>query len=403
MLQAHPSRTGRGEFRAGWRYLLGAFLGIAGGFSSLFFYSQGVFLKPLAATFGWTRGEASLGAVAISVANVIALPLTGRIANRVGAARVGLFAGLWLSLAFVLMAWFTHDLASFLVLTFLLTALSAGSTQLTFNSIIVKHFRRSRGLALGLAMFGTGVGASLVPPVLTGLVVEHGWRAGYLALAVMAAPLALLAAPLLREDAELSQAPSAPAPWGTIALHPALRSIGAIIVLASAAVLGTTMHIVPLLTDRGMAPVMAGTFAAALGVAVIFGRVFTGILLDRFDAGIITAILLLLGGCGVLLLAVDSVPLSLIGAILIGFGMGTEADLLAFLLGRHFAQDSFVTAYGIIYGVHAAGVGLGGYLAGVLFDLTGDYTAWLLVGAGAMAVAALVAIVTERGPSPMPA
>ena len=397
MDQAQTSPRRWGEFRQGWRYLLGAFLGIAGGFSSLFFYSQGVFLKPLAATFGWSRGEASLGAVAISVANAIALPITGRIANSVGAARVGLFAGLWLSLGFVLMARFTTGLASFLVLTFLLTVLSAGSTQLTFNTIIVKHFRRSRGLALGLAMFGTGVGASLVPPALAVLVAEHGWRAGYYALALVAAPMVLLAAPLLRGRSGEGRVTPVAMSWLTVALHPAMRTIGAIILLAAVAIVGTTMHIVPLLTDRGMSPVMEGSFAAALGVAVILGRVFTGMLLDRFDAGIVTATLLLLGAGGLCLLAVDSVPLSTVGLLLVGLGMGTEADLLAFLLGRHFRQDSFATAYGMIYGVHAAGVGIGGLLAGLLFDLTGDYTVWLLLAAAAALAAALVALATERG------
>jgi hypothetical protein len=39
---------GSGEFAKGWRVVLGAFIGIGGGFASLYFYSAGLFIKPLA-------------------------------------------------------------------------------------------------------------------------------------------------------------------------------------------------------------------------------------------------------------------------------------------------------------------------------------------------------------------
>jgi hypothetical protein len=61
------------------RLLLGAFLGVSTGISSLYFYSLGPLMKPIAASYGWSRGEASLGilvgglASPISAASWIAL------------------------------------------------------------------------------------------------------------------------------------------------------------------------------------------------------------------------------------------------------------------------------------------------------------------------------------------
>lgn len=43
--------TGAGEFRRGWPVLLGSFIGIAAGVSSVWFYSLGLFLKPLQSSF----------------------------------------------------------------------------------------------------------------------------------------------------------------------------------------------------------------------------------------------------------------------------------------------------------------------------------------------------------------
>jgi len=62
------SVSARSELKRGWRVLAGSFLGIGAGVTSLYFYSLGVFIKPLAASFGWGRGEASLGALDPGVA-----------------------------------------------------------------------------------------------------------------------------------------------------------------------------------------------------------------------------------------------------------------------------------------------------------------------------------------------
>lgn len=391
------------EFVRGWRYVLGAFIGIAGGFASLYFYAAGLFIKPMAETFDWSRSEASIGAVAISVANTIALPIAGRLADKVGVVKVALISSVALAASFVVLGAFTVGLVSFFVLAFLLTALSAGSTPLTYNTVIVQHFTRRRGLALGMVLTGTGVGAVLVPALLTPFIAENGWRAGYFALAAAALPLGLLAAFLLRgSEAAAVARPKAPS-WLAICRHPALLSIGTIIFLAATAVLGSTLHLVPMLTDRGMTPAIAGGFASALGFAVIFGRVFTGYLLDRFDAGMVAAALLLLAASGQVLLCNGTAELAFLGAVLLGFGLGTESDLLAYLLGRRFTRESFGSAYGVIFGIHAAGAGVGGFVAGYIYDVTGDYVAWLVLAAAATSLAALIVFKTERGLKPLAA
>jgi hypothetical protein len=102
--------TTSGESHLRWRYVVGAFFGIAGGFGSLYFYSAGVFMKPLSDEFGWSRGEVSLGAVAISLGNLIAVPVAGRIIDGIdgiGAVLPGIASMLALRASFVLLSWFT--------------------------------------------------------------------------------------------------------------------------------------------------------------------------------------------------------------------------------------------------------------------------------------------------------
>lgn len=389
------------ELRRGWRFVLGAFVGIGGGFASLYFYTAGLFIKPLAAEFGWSRSEASLGALSFTIGNVVALPIVGRLVDRYGEVPVAFISGQLLAASFLLLGLFTQGLASFLFLVLLLTLISAGSNAIGYNRIIVRHFVEQRGLALGMALTGTAVGAAFLPSWLAPYIAQHGWRPAYVTLAVLAAIMACIAALLLREKSSAQTTTAGTQQtllsWREICGHPAFLPIATMIFLSSTAVLGTTLHMIPLLSDGGMSPTQAGATAVALGAAVIVGRVLSGHLLDRWDAGWVAFFLLAFAGSGALLLWTDLPQLAVAGAILIGFGVGTEGDLLAYLLGRRFPIRNFGSVYGTIFAVHAFGGGVGGVLAGGLYDATGGYSAWLLLAASALFAAGAVALATERG------
>lgn len=383
--------------------MLGGFVGIGGGFASLYFYSAGLFIKPLAAEFGWTRSEASLGAISILIGNVFALPMAGRLIDRHGEIRIAFCSGLALAGCFAMLGWLTSGLASFLLLVLLLTVVSAGSNAIGYNRIIVRNFVTRRGLALGLALTGTALGAAFVPPFLAPFIAEHGWRAAYFVLAGLCLILTGGAALLLKGQSSPRSARQGPQPitLREICSHRAFYSIGALIFLSATAVLGTTIHIVPMLTDRGIDIATAGAIASALGIAVIGGRVVAGHLLDAWDAGWLAWALLTLAALGALLLWTGLPWLIVPGTMLIGFGVGTETDLLAYLLGRRFPVRDFGSVYGTIFAVHAFGGGVGGMLAGAMFDLTGSYASWLLLASVALALAGLIGLLTERGVAPV--
>jgi predicted MFS family arabinose efflux permease len=387
------------EIGRNWRIAFGAFVGIGGGFASLYFYTAGLFIKPLAAEFGWTRGEASLGSLS-TVVGVIAFPLAGRLIDRVGETRVALASGLALAGSFCLLGILTNGLFTYLALIVFLTIVSAGSLSIGYNRIIVRHFSAQRGLALGLALTGTAVGSALVAPLLAVFIGSHGWRNGYFVLAACATLMTIAATMLLAKYGETRQLNSGPQrqadDWRTVVRHPSFLPTSAMIFLSATAVLGSTMHIVPLLTDSGLSLVRAGAVASALGISVIAGRILTGYLLDHWDAGWVTWILLTFSSLGALCLWSGHDNLIVPGVVLIGFGVGTEGDLLAFLLGRRFPAHRFGSVYGTIFGVHALGGALGGIIAGASFDATGSYAVWLLGASVALALAGLIALATER-------
>jgi cyanate permease len=399
------------EFRRGWPTLLGSFIGIAAGVSSTYFYSLGIFLKPVGATFGWTRGEASLGPLVGTLAAAIAAPMTGRVIDRAGPVIMAVVSMLVLATGFALLGSVTAGLTSFLLIIGIMSLLNVGSSPMSYSRLLVADFDRHRGIALGVALTGTGLGAALLPAFLVPYIAAHGWRAGYhqlaLGVAVACIPVMLLFIGHLRVTRGGQRQPigavrptrplQAPiAVWR----DPLFRLLGTIFFLAAIAVLGTVVHFVPLLMDAGIDAVRAGRLAGLIGLSVIGGRVVAGLLLDRVPAQWITAGLFLGAAAGMLGLAIGGTGAAVPGACAVGLGVGAEVDLIAYLVSRHFSPTRFGAYYGGVYGAFLLGGAVGPALIGFLFDVSGSYAVPLAVSATLLGGAGFLAL---RIPSARPA
>ena len=394
------SVAGPSEFKRGWPILVGCFVGIAIGVSSLYFYSLGIFIKPMAAEFGWSRSAASLGAfVGPAGAALMAIP-TGRLVDRLGSVPVAMGSLFLLGLGFAALGLATTNLPSFLVLSALLSLSTAGSSPLSFTRLVVAAFDRHRGLALGIVLAGTGAGAIIIPRTLTPYIASHGWRAGYL---VMASVIAVTFLPLWAFLARatrtrVQRTPSMP--LGVLIGDPATRLLGAIFFLAAMAILGTVVQFVPMLSDWGMAPANAGATASLIGVAAIAGRLIAGLLLDKLQPHQVTAGLFAIAATGIAILGWGRVALASGGALVIGFAVGAEVDLIAFLVGRFFLKPVYGQVYGAIYATFLIGGAIGPVLSGYLHDQSGDYRLSLFVMAALLAIAAMLARRISRLPVP---
>jgi MFS family permease len=380
------------EFRRGWPLLLGAFIGIGTGVSSLYFYSLGVFLKPEALDLGWTRGEASLGALAGTLGAAIASAPTGRLMDRIGAVNTAIASMLILALSLAALGLFTHSLGVFVAIAAFLSFMTVGSTPLSYTRLIVGAFDTHRGLALGLALTGTGVGAFVLPVVLGPFIAAHGWRAGYFALAgvvlVATGPVALL---LKGRDVGFRTLLQ-PTPWRAIVSRPDFQRLGLLFFLAATGVLGAVVHFPALLSDARLAPAQIGWVAGLIGVAVIAGRAVAGMLLDRTPARFVIAGFFCISAGGLLAVALGGGRWAVPGALALGLSVGAEVDLIAYLVSRRFPAQAYGAAYGGIYGLFLFGGALGPALLGALFDRTGGYGVPFTVAAACLLCAAVLAL-----------
>jgi MFS family permease len=167
--------------------------------------------------------------------------------------------------------------------------------------------------------------------------------------------------------------------------------------LVGTSVHACVIHLVPMLTDRGISAEKAALASSLLGVALLLGRVFSGYLLDRFFGPYVA--IFLFGGvaCGISLLwTAAGGRLTLLAAFLVGLGMGAEADIIAYLTSRYFGLRSFGEIYGYMFAAYTLAGALGPALMAFGFDHSGSYRPPLLLFLVATLTATL--LLTRLGP-----
>ncbi len=359
---------------------------------SLLIYVFGVFVRPLAGQFHWTRTQVASALVIGQFVVAFSSPIWGFLVERYGPRRVILPSIVGLSLAFASLSLLTPHLWHLYLLFGLFSLLGGGSSPIGYAAVLVRSFERHLGLALGLSLMGIGVGATVLPSIAQAFVSHLGWRTAYAVIGLLTLAVTIPAAVIATRNARL---PLPKRITESVAIAPLLWTraflvMSAVLMLIAIAVGGAFASLVPMLVDRGNTPAEAARIAGLAGIAVIAGRGGIGWLLDRFNAARLLACVCLAVMTSVLLLIYGHSRLTeACAALLLGSVLGAEVDFTAYLVRRYFGEVVFSRLYGIGFGLFALAIGIGPLLLGMSFDRTGGYTPGLLLFVGLSLVAAL--------------
>jgi MFS family permease len=392
----------------GWRVALASGIGVFVSFASLLVYTFGIFLKPVAEEFSWSREAVSgaFGVAAISIA--VCSPIIGYLLDRFHPRNIILPCLAIFGCAFASLSLLTPHLWHLYATFVVLGLVGNGTAQMAYSRAVSSWFERRRGTALALVLSGGAVGAMVLPPTAAALIRHIGWRSAFLVLGAMVLAIGLpTVARFIRER------PVVAGRGGEIAgasVREAMTSsvfwiLVVVLFCSSLAQNGAIAHISALLTDRGVSGTGGAMALSAMGGASLVGRLLTGWLLDRFFAARVSFALLATAALGAFLLAsAQSLPMGVLAAALIGFGMGGEADVTPYLLSRYFGLRSFSVLYGLTWTFYAVAGAVGPILMGKAFDVTGSYEALLVqLALGTLAVAALMLFLPRYRLAPAPA
>jgi MFS family permease len=407
------------EWRSFWVLPVAAAFGYST--AVLHAYSLGPFVEPLQHDFGWSRAQISVGITIAGVVGALFSVPIGLLVDRLGPRLIALIGVLLMTGAFAMLGTATGETANWLLLWGLIAFGNLWLQATVWTSAVASRFEQSRGLAFAVTLSGASVAATVFPLLATWLIRVHGWRTAFMAMggawALLVFPILLLFFRGARDSGgRETRGPSAREQTGTLAAAPAQPSMLAGMSLAEGfrspafyqlllasglftfTALGIIVHFVPILKDAGADPLAAAGIASLVGVFSVFGRLGTGLLLDRVPGHAVGAAVFLLPiiACTLLYLHGASPVNQSIAAAIFGLTVGAEVDVIAYLASQHFGLANFGVFSGAMIGALALGAAFGPLAAGAAFDQYGSYKQFLLLTTACMAASSLAMATLSR-------
>ena len=152
--------------------------------------------------------------------------------------------------------------------------------------------------------------------------------------------------------------------------------------------------------DAGMSRADAAKVALFMGPAMIVGRLGTGVLFDILPTRLVAACAFSLPAFACVWIL--TVPLDFAGAsmlaVLIGIGMGSEVDVVAYMSSRYFGMRRYGLVFAIRLSIYGFAVGTSSWLVGKVFDRFGSYDPALQILIPAIVAAVILVVSLGRPP-----
>jgi MFS family permease len=353
-------------------------------------YSFGTAFTAMAAEF-----NAGNGAIALMFGFVIFFLFTlglpaGRITDRVGprpvmaVGTVSMTVGLWLT-SIIHSLWIGYATYGVGV------GVGVACCYVPMVSQVSAWFDRRRATALGLASAGIGLGTLVGPKVTQRLIATYEWRSTFRILAVFAA-VALAVATGLAAQAPGSAGAVVPSLRETFS-RPAFRRFYLSGLLLGLGLFVPFVFLVPYAKVHGIAPSTAASLISLLGLGSLSGRLLLSAVAGRLGLARLYKLCIFgMGSCFLIWLFAGSSFVALAAfALVLGLSYGGYVALSPAVCAHMFGIVGLGGVLGALYTSSGVGGLVGPPLAGWLIDVTGSYTAAIVL-ALVLASGAVVAL-----------
>lgn len=396
------------EWKGGWPLVLASFLGFS--FFSLMSASLGVFMRPIGNEFGWSRTLLSSGIAIGSATTALLSPFVGVLIDRLGSRRVALPGLVATTVAIASFSLVTGSPTQWLFLWAAYALISITVKTTVWTAAVARSFTASQGLALGFVLSGTAAAQAVVPPLANWLIEVVGWRLAYVWLGCSWGGVTLLACWLFLRDGPRSRPDTLQSTGMERAELPglsireawkntALLRIAIATLIMMLVTIGLLIHQIPIMTAAGVSPSDAAWLASLSGAAGIVGKLVTGLLLDRYRANWVGGLTLGATTFAFLFLIGDrSSSLIPFAMVIAGYSAGTKLQVCSYLTARYAGMKNFGAIYGIMTSLVAVGSGVGPMIAGLVYDVAGNYDLFLQGGAAACILSSILIATLPRYP-----
>ena len=362
--------------------VLAATLAMAAGFGGLGLIT--VFMGPMESDLGWSRSQTSLGYALSTAGMAIGGVIWGRLSDRVNLRLPLAVAASGMIGALFVMATL-RSLPVFYGASVVYGALGFSALYAPLLSTSGEWFPQQRGLVMGIVTAGGALGQGLLPFMAHLLIATFGWRWAFAGMAFTFLLVLGFALPLLRWPRGLRAPRSGPG-HGPDQAGPELAAIGVLGLAAFLCCMCMGIPVVHMASFIGMVCASPRLGVDSLVVAMTcgaVGRVCFGSIADRIGPLRAYGLASLTQTACILLFPAlaDSLSLLALSAVF-GFGFGGDMTCFSLCVRRAVPAHRFGAAMGAVMMMAWAGMAAGGYLGGLLFEISQSYTAsFLLAGA----------------------
>jgi MFS family permease len=371
-----------------------------------FYYSFGVFFKPLLNEFGWTHAMTS-GAFSLSMTMYGVLGIVvGVLNDRFGPRVVLTLCGFLLGLGYLLMSQVSDFWQMYLFYGVIIGTGMSG-VWVPQLSTVARWFVGRRTLMTGIVLAGVSIGQLIGPPITTRLIALYDWRLSYIIMGVVAFLLVILFAQFLRRDpTQMGQLPYG-ADEGK---QPEARSDAQAFSLREAAytaqfwvafgiffcfgfgLFSIVVHIVPHAIELGISAAAAANILACRGGMGLVGNYVLGGVADRIgNRRIFIVGFIMISAALFWLVPARELWMFYLFAIVFGFAGGGMAASESPLVAGLFGLSSHGLIYGVVHLGFTAGAAVGPVVTGYIFDVTRSYQVAFLLCAGLCIVGIILA------------
>jgi OFA family oxalate/formate antiporter-like MFS transporter len=392
----------KSKFFYGW-YIVG--VGFLANVASSFALAStlSIFLKPLTADLGISRGVFSLLRSGEGIIAACLAPLIGTLVDR-GSGRWLMAGGAAIAgVGYLLISQIDGFIHFAAIRLSLVTLGDAMMGYMVVNVMIAQWFVRQRGRALAFSSMGVGFAKVCMPILAAWLLVMLGWRQTWFVFGIATMGLLVLPALLVvrrtpeamglrpdgvsdpfihessgrsRETGSVSSTPDGDVAWSRA---DAVRSrVFWLLVItfgiSSVGVTGLNLHVYSYVTDLGHSAVVAASVMGVIASMQLASPLAWGLLAERTDVRYAAMSRFVIQAMGLgLATATSNLFCLYTGFLLYGIGLGGNMILPDILWANYFGRRSLGRIRGMGLFISQALAAAGPPFFGFLFDVTGGY------------------------------
>lgn len=380
------NKVRREQYFRGYSITAACFIIQSVGIGTLVTY--GVFLNPLAESFGWSRAMISGAASVSAILTGLFAIVVGRMNDRIGPRTLMTVNGFIFGLSYLLMSRLSEVWHLYLIYGILLS-IGLSAIDVVPLTTVARWFVKKRGLMTGIVKVGTGTGQLIIPFTASIFIAAYGWRNAYAIIGTAVLILLIFVAQFLRRDpGQMGLTPD----WGKagatddtesqdsgLSLREAMRTrqfwtLCAMNLFIIFCVMIIIVHIVPYGRDLGISGAKAAATLSIIGGVSMASRFITGLVIDRIGSKkvMMLCLVMLIVGLVWLLHSKELWRLYMF-AVIYGSAHGGLYTAISPIIAEFFGMRSHGVLFGIVFFSGNVGSAIGPVLAGYIFDTTATY------------------------------